>query len=238
MKTPKQDVHCSPMLVAPDSRPGSHLLGLAGAVGRPALAHEQPSLLLLPEAIGLAFDVDGGRVMEQAIDGGGATDRTRTSGASTRTVLTRGARRNSDSRPTPALPRAEPVAPPRTVFLAYAETATRTFIWANRNRGDDGALFWRLRGTSVGRVLAVNCAQPAPTGPKAEAFSKDLSDRCHWGSLADVAAPGLTKKGWGSLTLPPRAGYRRRCLWPDPIHWRRGMKCPRCQQDKEEHQSA
>ena len=47
---------------------------------------------------------------------------------------------------------------------------------------------WRLRGTSVGRVLAVNCTQPAPTGPKAEASSKDLSDRCHWGSSADVAA--------------------------------------------------
>ena len=48
--------------MSPDSRLGFHLLGFAGAIGRPALTAEQPGLLLLAQAIALALDVDGGRV--------------------------------------------------------------------------------------------------------------------------------------------------------------------------------
>jgi hypothetical protein len=50
------------------SRLCSDLLGFAGVVGRPPLAPEQARLLLLPEAIALALDVDGGRVMEQPVE--------------------------------------------------------------------------------------------------------------------------------------------------------------------------
>ena len=53
--------------MSPDSRLGFHLLRLAGALGGAALTAKQPGLLLLPQAIALALDVDGGRVVEQPI---------------------------------------------------------------------------------------------------------------------------------------------------------------------------
>jgi hypothetical protein len=60
--------------VSVGSRLGSHLLEFAGFAGGFGPAPEQAGLLLLPEPVAVALDVDGGRVMEQAIQDGGGQD--------------------------------------------------------------------------------------------------------------------------------------------------------------------
>jgi hypothetical protein len=40
----------------------------------------------------------------------------------------------------------------------------------------------------VGRVLDVNGPRQDPLMPKDDGLAGDLNDRCHWGSLGDVAA--------------------------------------------------
>jgi hypothetical protein len=44
------------------------------------------------------------------------------------------------------------------------------------------------RGVTVGRVFGRELAQRAPTGAKSGASKEGPNDRCHWGSLEDVAA--------------------------------------------------
>ena len=59
------DVPCSPRFGSPDSRLCSHLLFGIDQLG---LAPEQTGLLLLPQPVALALDVDGRGVMEQPVE--------------------------------------------------------------------------------------------------------------------------------------------------------------------------
>jgi hypothetical protein len=52
----------------PDLRLGSRPLGFVGAVGWATLAAKPAGLLLSPEAIALAVDVDGGRMVKQPVE--------------------------------------------------------------------------------------------------------------------------------------------------------------------------